>query len=384
MNILFIDDEPAILRSIKRTLRGSLSKHHLDLVDNPQEVNEYLQRTHYELIVSDMRMPGKSGCHVLAEVEAQSPDTIRAILSGYSNEEQAVKAAQHAHLFLSKPFEPTAIVDLIQRAEKLLAMPLTDQLRRVLGNLKALAPAPKLFQTLTDTLNSNTKTATDIANIIKQDMAMATKLLQLTNSAFFGISQPVLDLERAVTLLGTEIIKGLILHYELFGKQQMSQPWQEALYRESQHTARLAKSIVSSQKGDRSLLESAFLAGLLHDTGRLVLWRLPEGAEHQDELFVALWGKELCEKELQLFGAHHGWVGAYLLRLWGFSDPVVEAVALHHHPSESGDRGFTALTAVHAADCLLHQADETTALDGGYLVSIGCAEALPEWRRLAQ
>lgn len=389
MHILFVDDEPAILRSIRRVLRGSLDRHHIDLVDDPLEAVDRLKTANYDLVVSDMRMPGKDGCYVLSQVEKHSPRAVRAILSGYSDEEQAIKAAQHAHLFLSKPFESSAISDLVQRAEVLSGMPLNDGLRRVLGSLMALTPAPRLFAAITDKLTADNEmvTAKDIAEVLLQDMGMTTKILQLTNSAFFGLTQPVQDLERAVNLLGMDVIKGLVLHHELLGKQQQQsepRPWCDKLYRESQHTARLAKSIVRNNGQGKGVQDSAFLAGLLHDMGRLVLADQPEAAPHVDDLFVTQPGMELCAKEVRLFGAHHGWVGAYLLKLWGFSDLVVDAVALHHDPSNSADTEFSSLTAVHVAGALLSASGEDDEVDEQYLKNIGCHGMLPQWRELAR
>jgi HD-like signal output (HDOD) protein len=386
MNILIIDDEPAILRSIRRMLRSELGKHQLDLVDDPYKATELIKNKYYDLVISDMRMPGKDGCQVLAEVARYSPQSIRAILSGYSDKKQSVKAAEHAHLYLVKPFKQSTITDLLRRADALNSMPLSDHLRAALGKLNALAPVPKLFLTLTDTLNNpqDRSTSKDIADILMQDMAMAAKVLQLTNSAFFGGSSPIQDLHKAVTLLGTEIIKGLVLHqhlFELSEDQPGLQQWREQLMLKNQRTAQLSRLIGVHQKAPREQLESIALAGLLQDIGRLALIQQPGASVYADQLCTELTGLSLCQKEEQLFGTHHGWTGAYLLKLWGFLDPVVDAVALHHHPLQSGHNHFTPLTAVHAASALL---DDSAEVDEEYLEKVNCLHALDDWKALAQ
>jgi len=354
MNILFVDDEPAILRAFKRILRHMLKQHQFEFFDDPLKAIERLKCNQYHLVVSDMKMPGKDGCYVLSEAKKHSPGALRVILSGYSDEEQAVKAANHAHLFFAKPFESEVLIELIQRVEGLNKMALNEELLQTLGNLKALPPAPRLYRSLTQTLQAENEylSAKDICNVLQQDMALVSKILQLTNSAFLGVSQPINDLERAVTLLGIKTIKGLILHYELIGKlqdQPEPQPWHEQLYKDSLYIAHQAKEIARQSTQSKAIQESSFLAGLLHDIGRLVLAEQVEEGSHRDELFAEQSGRLLCEQEEQLFGTHHGWVGAYLLKLWGFSDVIVEAVALHHYPSQSTDMEFTPLTAVHVA-----------------------------------
>ncbi|MFK5984089.1 MAG: response regulator [Pseudomonadota bacterium] len=367
MNIIFIDDEVAILRSFKRILRHLSKQHQIEFVSDSLEAIELFKTKTYQLIVSDMKMPEKDGCYVLSEAQKYSPGALRVILSGYSEQEQSLKASLYAHLFIAKPFESRAIVELIERAEGLQQMGLSEKLLSKLGQLNALPPAPKSYRSLTEALRAedNSITARDISNLLQQDMVLVSKILQLTNSAFFGIPQPINDLERAVTLLGVEIIKGLILHYELIGKlqdQPEPEPWQKAMYRDSIQTAQLAKETALNSKQSRKIQESAFLAGLLHDIGRLVLVEQAEAESDMDKLFAEQTGIELCELEQQLFGVHHGWVGAYLLKLWGFSDEIVEAVALHHYPLQSEDTCFTPLSAVHVA------LDE---LDDSYLERIG-------------
>jgi hypothetical protein len=91
----------------------------------------------------------------------------------------------------------------------------------------------------------------------------------------------------------------------------------------------------------------------------------------------------VVEAERQVLGASHAEVGAYLLGLWGMPDGLVEAVAWHHRPSGCPGAGFTALTAVHAADAILPGA-EGGAPDWAYLDRLGLRDRYPAWRRLTQ
>ncbi|MBK1720200.1 HDOD domain-containing protein [Thiocystis violacea] len=389
MKILFIDDEPAILRTIRRTLRNLPACHQLDLEPDPLAAIARLSETSYDLVVSDMRMPGRSGCQVLEQAALHNPGGVRAVLSGYSGEEETASVAQHAHLFIGKPFDPKAITDLIARAEALGAMPLSDALRRRLGGLKALPPIPKLFVALTKALAEEQRVTSldDIAAILGQDVALSAKILQLANSAFFGGVTRAVRVEQAVKLLGTRLVSGLVLQHEIFVKSPVPpalEAWRERLNQKSLATAELAARI-ARQRGMSALeRDESSLAGLLHDVGRLVLIGESNSLDPSDELFAMEPGRDLCRHEESLFGAHHGWVGAYLLRLWGFSPAVVDALAWHHEPSRSGIAGISPLTLVHAADAIVNTGRDGEAdLDREYLSGLGCLDEYESWAALA-
>lgn len=387
MKILFVDDEQAILRTLRRTLRNLPASYRIDFESDPLAAIERLHAGDYALVVSDMRMPGRDGCEVLEAAARYNPGCVRAILSGYSGEEATARVAHYAHLFIGKPFDPKTITDLIERAEALRSMPLPESLRQRLGGLGALPPIPKLFlilrQVLTDTDRS--VSLDDIAALIVQDIALSAKILQLANSAFIGVGTRVNRVDQAVKLLGVRLISGLVVQHELFSKSALPaalEPWREQLNQESLAAGDLAARIAREHGMRTAKRDEASLAGLLHDVGRLVLAcesLHSETTEHtappdgDDDLF----------REEALFGVHHGWVGAYLLRLWGFSQSVVDAVAWHHQPSDSGITGFSTLTLVHVADALLRDPD-TPQLDLAYLGELGCLDALPRWTELAQ
>ncbi len=368
MKILFVDDELAILRAIRRILRRLANRHAIDLEPSYRAAIERLREGGYHLVVTDVRMADRGGEQVLTAAADYNPSCVRAIFSGFSGEEELALAARHAHLFISKPFETTTILDLLARAEVLGAMPVTDAVRQCLGCLQALPSPTAVTRELVMALRDDQCAAPsmqEIAAIIEQDMGISAKVLQLANSAFFGVAGPVLKLDQAVKRLGTRMISGLLLQQALFRAVTLPgglERWRDDLNRQALESAKLAARMAGDLRLSRDAQAEASLAGLLHDAGRLVLVAEFADQEHATHVLEFARGRNLCALEERLFGVHHGWIGAYLLRLWGLPAGVVDAAAYHHAPAAAGQSGLSSLTLVHIADALV-RADATREFD---------------------
>jgi HD-like signal output (HDOD) protein len=229
-------------------------------------------------------------------------------------------------------------------------------------------------------------------------MAMSAKLLQLVNSAFFGIDQRISSIERTVTLLGFVRIKALVLTEQIFRTfpppHDLPELTMDRLWRHALRIAEMGRSIsrLEKQTGDRP--DQAFMAGLLHDIGLLVL------ASHQGQALEEMCcqakasGQPLHALEKERWGVCHADVGAFLLQLWGLPPRIVEAVKAHHTPMDVAYNGICALTAVHVADALEGEVQRTRIppgddlfagyLDQAYLERTGLASHVPVWMELAR
>jgi len=150
-------------------------------------------------------------------------------------------------------------------------------------------------------------------------------------------------------------------------------------------TGGLARQIARMEESEIAVLEDSFMAGLLHDSGKLVLAvnlpdRYREVLDCAQSAGVSLW-----EVERRALGTTHAEVGAYLMGLWGLPDPIVEAIAFHHSPRQCPGRVLTALAAVHVADALVQvectdEKEIPGGIDADYIAELGRAERMPEWR----
>jgi HD-like signal output (HDOD) protein len=227
-------------------------------------------------------------------------------------------------------------------------------LTALVGKLERIPAVPTTYTELSRLAADPKSDAAAFAKVIEMDAAVCAKVLQLVNSAYFGLGQKIVSIRPAVTYLGVEIIKSLVLGSSSFSDKAISEVKgfsPESLQRHSMLTALLAKKIVSNP----SLADAAFTAGLLHDIGALVLCHAAppdyvRALERKKEL-----GGDMASAEREIFGVTHAEVGAYLLGLWGIPFPIVEAVAFHHRPHEVAPESRPLVVAVHVASGLVEE-----------------------------
>ncbi|HMR63525.1 MAG TPA: response regulator [Anaerolineae bacterium] len=392
--ILFVDDEPMLLRGVRRQLVDMQECWKMVFVQSGEEALKTLSQasTPFDVLVTDIRMPGLDGVQLLKKVQEQFPPMIRIVLSGQVDQKAALRTAGLAHQFLSKPCQTLELKSVLSQALRQRKLLRSKSLRELTSQLKTLPSQPALYDELVAEIESPKASIKQVGYIISQDVAMTAKILQLVNSAFFGLGRRVSDPGQAVMLLGLDIIKALVLSIHIFGQFSAVKGSPVSLPGLQQHSlavAALARRIAQVEKLDLQSTNFAFAAGLLHDVGRLVLvTNLLSDYGRAIELKSSQ-GLSLLEAERQIFGATHTEVGAYLMGLWGLPDPVVETLAFHHQPSSSRNKQLDPLTTVHVANVLVHEGGSgalstASEFDETYLVEIGCLDKVPQWREIGQ
>ena len=390
--ILFVDDESRLLDGLRRMLRPMREQWEMSFASGGDEALQLLAIQPFDVLVTDMKMPGMNGPALLTEVMQRYPSVVRIVLSGESSRDEAMRAVGAAHQFLSKPCEPTMLKKTIDRAFKLRRALQNESLERLLTQIKTLPSMPALYQEIIGLLQTPDASTRGIGELIAKDAGMSAKLLQLVNSSFFGIGRHVTNPVDAATLLGTDTVRSLVLSIGIFSEIDIAQMPGfdvDAVWLHSMKTGALAKQIAQSEKVSKVVAEDSTMAGLLHDVGKLVL------AQHVRDPFARavqmarLERIPLSEAECGIFGTSHADVGGYLLGLWSLPDTIVEAVALHHRPQKSPVGGFTPLTAVHVANALEHESrnpgtepSPPSQLDMEYLARLDLEDRLPSWRSL--
>lgn len=389
-SILFVDDERKVLDGLKRLLLPYSDLWQMEFAGGGAEALKVLEDSSFDVIVADMRMPGMDGAALLNEVARLYPQMVRLILSGTWEQDLRVQAAMIAHQYLSKPCDPEVLKGTLDRAFALREVLVDPTLRALISSTSSLPSTPAIYGEIIQVLRSPEASAQQIGSILARDMGMTAKVLQLVNSAFFGLRRHLTSPEEAVMFLGVDTIKALALSASAFSAFNVSKcPWFsiEGLQRHSTAVGAMAREIAKSQKVSKQFLDDTFVAGLLHDVGQLVL--VSNHPEKYDRVLSALAGgdRTIAEAERETFGTTHAEMGGYLLWLWGLPDPVVEAVAFHHNPSGCPGGGFAPLTAVHVANALEDRPAALThagvPLDTAYLTRIGVADAVEAWSSIS-
>ncbi|GAB4268847.1 HDOD domain-containing protein [Deferrisoma sp.] len=243
-------------------------------------------------------------------------------------------------------------------------MTLDDLVARA-GELISL---PEACLRLNDVLADDRSTAEDVAETLRTDPALSARVLKLVNSAFYGLPRRVETVTHAVALLGREEIRTLALATaaaETFAKVPPEDVNVDSFWRHSVYTAAVASVLVRERRAGR---ERAFLAGLLHDVGWLVLLHLdPEGSRRVLEADGEGWAR-LLAAEQEHWGFTHADVGARLLEQWDLPESLWAPVAFHHAPSRAR---------VHPADAArVHLANAVASLREPGILCVEPGEAL--------
>jgi HD-like signal output (HDOD) protein len=390
--ILFVDDQVNVLEGLRRMLHGLRHEWDMEFALGSQPALERLSAASFDVVVADMRMPGMDGASLLTEVMRRFPQTVRIVLSGQSEQTAILRSIGPAHQYLSKPCDPDTLKTTIVRACALRDRLADESLKQLVSKVTTLPSLPAVYSQLVRELESPDASIRRVADLIQHDVAMTAKLLQLVNSSFFGLPRHVESPAQAAMLLGLNLLRPLVLSAGVFSRfddTRLKGYSLEALMDHSLRVSVAAQKIALEFRRQKDLGDQAMMAGLVHDVGQIVLAvNLPDKYAHTLDLAhdrqIPLYDAE-CES----LNAHHADVGAYLLGLWGFPDPIVEAVAFHHEPGRCVHRVFSPLTAVHVANVLVNELEPTDQItysrwiDEQYLEEVGVLDRLDAWRELA-
>jgi putative nucleotidyltransferase with HDIG domain len=391
--ILFVDDEPKVLEGLQRMLRPQRNIWEMAFAQGGEAALTMMEAAPFDVVVSDMRMPRIDGAALLEIVRAKHPNCLRMILSGYTELEAAYRAVPVAHQFLLKPCDSQTLRAAIERGTSLLEVLNSKMLASIVGSLQELPSLPRTYAELRQALSSVETPIDQVVDIVERDVALTAKILQLVNSAFFGVTREVTDIKMAVSFLGMNILQNLVLSVEVLRTFHPLKPIPgfslEALYAHSHQVAKIAGRI----PGSPNFPHAVVVAGLLHDIGKLVI-----AERAPDHLARAIEGAKVDRRPLfaieeELIGVSHAEVGAYLLSLWGIPYPIIEAVAHHHHPERVPQDRLDVISVVHFANLLAHehageaQSDSAAAhplIDTELVEKLGVADQLPEWHSIAE
>lgn len=390
--LLFVDDEPMVLKGLQRTLRKMRHEWEILYAEGGEAALALLALQPADVVISDMRMPGMDGAELLETVKDRFPQIVRIILSGQLDRDMTLKSVKVAHQLLAKPCDVEILREALQKTVALNQIIADDAIRRVVARIDTLPSMPASCTDIMEELQSEDASIQKVAGLIASDLGMSAKILQMVNSAFFGLYRQVTDVQNAVMLLGLDAIKALVLSINVFSAFNTRRiPFFdfEGLWQHSLTTGGYAKQIMNQATGDRDLATAAFLSGMLHDIGKLIL--AANFSDAYRELLQALpeAPADRLTQECEMIGTTHAEIGAYLMGLWGLEPPILAAIAFHHCPQDSPMQAIGPLTAVHLANGFDHglqpsnrdDSESRENFDVAYLESLGIHGDIKTWRQ---
>jgi HD-like signal output (HDOD) protein/ActR/RegA family two-component response regulator len=383
--ILFVEDNEVLLELYGMLLNDARDQWQTTLAPDGKSALKLLEQTTFDVVASDMQMPGMSGVELLTEVRRRHPRTSRVIISGFTDQAEAADSLNCTHLFIPKPFDVKLLRATLSRIGSLDAYLKDDKLRGLAGKMRTLPSFPTLYLDIMREIESPNSSIQAIANIVAKDPGITAKILQVANSAAIGLPETVRDPAEAVQQLGMTTVRSLVLSAQVYGSYapgRLRSFSAEALWLHLMKCSDLARTIMRRERAEFAETEDAFTAAMLHDMGKLMLAdSLPD--EFARALALAAEEKiSPTEAEQAVFGATHAGLAAYLFGLWGLPAAIVEAVAFHHTPEKSELKKCTALTAVHVANAFYNE-NGIAPLNEAYLAEIGVSDRLQEWRETA-
>ncbi|NJB67814.1 putative nucleotidyltransferase with HDIG domain [Desulfobaculum xiamenense] len=385
--ILFVDDEPNVLSGLRRMLHGMRREWDMRFAASGAEALTLLASEPFDVVVSDMRMPVMDGAALLHEVMDRHPGVARIVLSGHSDLDLVVRSVLPAHQYISKPCTQEKLCEIIARALSVQELLSGSDIREMVSRIESLPSLPESCRLLNEELASPEPSLARVGAIISRDIAMSAKVLKLVNSSFFGFAAHIASPEQAVTMLGLRIMRALVLSVHIFTEFDSAALRDVSISRLWEHSMRVSmvcRKIASAMGLDQVGQDQCFIAGLLHDVGKLVLAAtLPERYAG----VIACVRREnrlVREVEFETLGTTHAEVGAYLMGLWGLPDPVIEAVAFHHAPMHA-EGGMRPVGAVHIANWLdrechvINSEYARESLDMEFVERLGCTDRLEQW-----
>ena len=388
---MFVDDDLNLLMGLRRSLYPMRDQWEMEFVQGGQDALKKLDQP-FDVVVSDMRMPGMTGLELLNIVQERFPQSVRILLSGQSDRESILASAAQAHQYLSKPFDAKQLISLLSQTIALGDLLSNPSIKAFVSRLNSIPSLPSLYFEVMDALRGSDPSPAAIARLIASDMGMTAKILQVANSVTYAARCEVTQPEQAVLRIGLDTVQSLVLSVSIFSAlspRLQADYSMEALWQHSNSTGAFCGAIARAEGIGRGPLGAYVSAGLLHDVGKLIIAHCDRNLPCAISKVAADGGISTLKAEMEILGCTHAEVGAYLLGIWGLPFPIVEATAWHHHPSDSAATDFSPLAAVHVANVLAGRehkqstfADEE--IENDFIERIGCEARIRDWTEVCE
>jgi len=342
--ILFVDDEPSVLKSLKRVFIDS--EYETNFADCGDKALSIMADELPDMIVTDMKMPQMDGYKLLKTVEKRYPSVIRIVLSGYSEKNEIVNTIydETARAYLTKPWNNKEFINRIGHFFSIHDTICDNNLVETIDRIGKLPVLPEIYTQIIALVKSGADIG-EIARCIEKEPVYVAKLLSVVNSSYYGVN--IGTVKQAISYLGLETTEKVILCIEIFDNEKYASDQLKFISSIWVHSNAVDNvfSRIYEEIYNRPIPESIGACGLLHDIGYLLI---PVYYQKQFSEIAAKFDKiniVTTENENIIYGTDHAKLGAYLLNWWNLPESLVEICLFHHNPLDNrvGDQQAAAL-----------------------------------------
>ncbi len=345
-----------------------------------------LETENFDAVAVDLGSAADAA-NLLSAVAARFPCIIRLVIADNPGDTVFAHAAHLAHCLLPRPCDAGTIHEVLTDSIATARRMRDPALGAAVAGILALPEAPAMRRELLGLLADDEIDIGHLEEAVEKNPAIAAKLLQIANSAYFGARGTVTSIGEAVSMLGLDTVRGIVTSAHLFEALPSSStkdlPVAE-LWNHCVASAVMVRRIAWHVRASVNVNRAAFTAALLHDVGKVVMAVAHGDAYTELRRRPDRGVRPLWQEEERLFGHHHGTAGALLLSLWGLPTVVVESVALHHTPHRSQEVALSPLALVHIANALVHSEHADlpceARLDSGFLQRLLLPAKLDLWQ----
>lgn len=331
--VLIISDDEKLLADV-RIVEAALSNNFkFDYAVSEDQAKRLLSSDEYAIVSVEYASNKINGNDFLSLVKEKYPKTFRMLFTEAAKRERAVYSATDTHRFINKPLKNQELLKAIEHFEGLAKYELDPQVISAILGIGTIPSLPEVYLRLEREINRQEVSISRIADIISNDPLVAAKIMHIVYSSFYNISKSIVNLVHAINFLGLDIIKSLVLYIKVFIVKNQPPEIQQYLKKIRDHSidvAKVSKALMNLECKDRDLIDSAYIAGLLHDIGKIMLLQCNDKVKRIAFVNDHSSNDEQIGLEQEKFGASHVNVGAYLLSTWNFPPELIDAVANHH------------------------------------------------------
>ena len=334
--VLFVDNEKSILKSIQRGF--FCAEFETITASGISESLEILAKENIDIVISDFCMPEMDGIEFLKIVKKRYPNISRVILSGFVEQSAVIKSLVSGvtTIYLTKPWDNEVLKGRINHILKIRKILKSNKLLKIINSINQLPTPSSLYQEVLNAIEHE-KPIIEITKIIQKDMSISTKILQIANSAFYGLQEES-SLGHAISYIGLKQIKSIVFTASLITNMSWSQEQKEHLKDILFHSGVVNHFIpkVYNSRTDVEKIKQFPAIGLTHDIGKIIILQyfpdlyLKIIKRMKDDPYLTFHKSEL---ELGSHNVSHTEIGAYFLDWWNLPDILVE-IALFHHTIE--------------------------------------------------